>query len=78
MRIELRLFATLRRFVPTAEGDALFVDIPEGGTAGDVIAKVGVNAAEVHILMVNGRSSPFGQILAEGDRVGLFPAIGGG
>ncbi|MDR3556647.1 MAG: MoaD/ThiS family protein [Syntrophobacteraceae bacterium] len=78
MRVELRLYATLRRFAPNAEGGALFVEMPEGASAADLIAKVKVDAGEVHILMVNGRSSPFVQRLAEGDRIGLFPAIGGG
>ena len=78
MRIEVRLYATLRRSAPTAEGGVLFVDIPEGGTAADVIAKVNVDADQVHILMVNGRSGLPDRVLAEGDRMGLFPAIGGG
>jgi molybdopterin synthase sulfur carrier subunit len=78
MRVELRLYATLRRFAPNAEGGALFVDMPEGATAADLIATAKVDAGEVHILMVNGKNSPPDLILAEGDRIGLFPAIGGG
>lgn len=78
MLIEVRLYATLKRHAPSAAGRVLAVDMPEGSTAADVIAKVGVDADEVHILMVNGVSSPLDQVLAEGDRLGLFPAVGGG
>ena len=78
MRIEVRLYATLRRYVPSAAEGVLAVDVPEGSKAADVIANVGVNADEVHILMVNGVSSPLDQVLAEGDRLGLFPPVGGG
>lgn len=78
MRIEVRLFATLRRHAPSAPEGFLSVDVPEGSTAADVISKVQVNANEVHILMVNGVNSPADRVLAQGDRLGLFPAIGGG
>jgi molybdopterin synthase sulfur carrier subunit len=78
MRIEVRLYATLRRYVPSAVEGIIAVDVPEGSTAGDVIAKVNIDAEEVRILMINGRSSPLDKTLAEGDRMGLFPAVGGG
>ncbi len=78
MRIEVRLYATLRRHALSTAGGVLAVDVPEGSTAADVIAKVRVDANEVHLLMVNGVSSPLDQVLAEGDRLGLFPAVGGG
>lgn len=78
MRIEVRLYATLRRFAPAAEGGILYVDMPGDATPADVIATVKVDPGEVHIVMVNGRSTPVKQPLAEGDRLGLFPPIGGG
>jgi molybdopterin converting factor small subunit len=78
MRIEVRLYATLRRYAPSAAEGVLNVDVPAGSKASDVIARIRVNADEVHIVMINGVSSPPDQVLAEGDRLGLFPAIGGG
>ena len=78
MRKEVRIYATLRRYVLSAADGVLNVDVPEGSKASDVIASVGVNADEVHIVMVNGVSSPPDQVLAEGDRLGLFPPVGGG
>lgn len=78
MRLEVRLFATLRRHVPSAGGGVLAVDVPEGSTAADVIAKLRINVNEVHLAMVNGVRSPLDRVLAEGDRLGLFPAVGGG
>jgi sulfur carrier protein ThiS len=78
MQIEVRLYATLRRHAPSAAGGVLALDVPEGCTAADAIAAVRVNAGEVHMLMVNGVNSPPERVLAEGDRLGLFPAVGGG
>ena len=78
MRVEVRLFATLRRCAQSAPGGVLTIDVPEGGRAADAIAKAGVDVREVHILMINGISSTPDQVLAEGDRLGLFPPVGGG
>jgi molybdopterin converting factor small subunit len=78
MRIEVRLYATLRRHAPSDAGGVLAVDVPEGSNASDVIAQVGAAADEVHIVMVNGVSCPLDRTLAEGDRLGLFPTVGGG
>ena len=78
MRVEVRLYATLRRYALSAADGVLNIDVHEGSKVSDVIASVGVNADEVHIVMDNGVSSPPDQMLVEGDRLGLFPPIGGG
>jgi sulfur carrier protein ThiS len=78
MRIEVRLFATLRRHALSAAGGVLAADVPEGCKAADAIAQLGIDAHEVHVLMVNGVISRPDQVLVGGDRLGLFPAIGGG
>ncbi len=78
MRIEVRLYATLRRHAMSAAGGVLTIDVPEGGKVADVIARAGVDADEVHIVMVNGVSSTLDRVVMEGDRLGLFPAVGGG
>jgi len=78
MRIEIRLYATLRQYNPSAPWGVFSVDMPEGSTAADVIAKVRIDAGEVRMLMINGVGSKADRVLADGDRVGLFPAVGGG
>ena len=78
MRIEVRLFATLRRHALSAAGGVLAVDVPEGCKAADAIARLGIDAPEVHILMVNGVIGRLDQVLVGGDRLGLFPPVGGG
>jgi sulfur carrier protein ThiS len=78
MRIEVRLFATLRRHAQSAAGGVLAVDVPEGCRAADAIAQLGIDAHEVHVSIVNGVISRLDQVLVEGDRLGLFPPVGGG
>ena len=45
---------------------------------GQLLAKLAIPAGEVKIAMVNGVSAELTQVLAAGDRVGLFPPVGGG
>ena len=78
MRLEVRLYATLRRYAPSAAEGVLTLDMPEGSKAADAIAKAEVNPDEVRIILINGVSSSPERVLGDGDRLGLFPAVGGG
>lgn len=75
MRITVKCFATLNRFQP-ADADAH--PLPDGATAAELIRRLGVPPEEVAILFVNGAHAEPERVLADGDRVGLFPAVGGG
>ncbi|EPR43584.1 thiamine S protein [Desulfovibrio sp. X2] len=74
MEIEVRCFATLARFTP---GDGFF-ELPDGATAAEAIAALGIPADDVNIIFINGKAAELASPLAEGDRLGLFPAVGGG
>ena len=75
-QVTVKLYATLRRFVdgkPIVEAP-----IAPGDTVGRLLEKLGVPADEIRILFVNNRHATSDRPLADGDRVGVFPAIGGG
>ena len=74
MRIQVSCFATLSRYAPT-DG---FLEIKEGATPIDVIDQLSIPREEVKIVFVNGQNSGKEIELQEDDRVGIFPAIGGG
>jgi sulfur carrier protein ThiS len=44
----------------------------------DILAGLGIASQEVKIIMVNGVHAKPDRELQDGDRVGLFPAVGGG
>jgi sulfur carrier protein ThiS len=75
MNIQVKCFATLSDYTPD-DPDAF--EVPEGATAADVMASLGVPEHEVKIIFINGRKVEPGAELADGDRLGLFPAVGGG
>lgn len=79
MSVLIKLSASLRRFVPGYDAqEGLLLPCGPGLTVAGVLAGLGIAQAEVKIIMVNGVKAQAEQPLADGDRVGLFPAVGGG
>jgi len=76
--VEVRLYATLRRYVPNIPGGVLSVDVTVDTTVAELLNTIPVELAEVHIIMINGVSSTLESMLHDGDRLGVFPAVGGG
>lgn len=79
MRVHCKLYATLRAYLPEEARDSgLEVELPEGATLADLLQRLGVPPDEVKTAFVNGRVRPENWSLQSGDRVGVFPPIGGG
>ncbi|HWR09785.1 MoaD/ThiS family protein [Sporomusa sp.] len=78
MVVEVRLYATLRRYAPSSPYGVITVDVPAGSSVLDLVKKIEINPTEIHLIMVNGIGCEFDQIVSNGDRVGLFPPVGGG
>ena len=72
--IEVRCFASLAKHTPAGG----LAKLAAPGTAGDLIRALGISAGEVTIIFVNGAHATEATELRDGDRVGLFPAVGGG
>jgi molybdopterin converting factor small subunit len=79
MNVEVRLYAGLRTELVHSSGDAFSVPLPEGATLSDLFSHLGIQPDLVHLTIVNGRIlHDRAARLAEGDRVALFPPVGGG
>ena len=79
VQLEVRLFATLRAFAPADAVAGVFsANCPEGTTVDSLAERLGIEAAKVHMRMVNGVGVDGTHVLKERDRVGLFPPVGGG
>lgn len=77
--VEVRLYADLQRYRPDLRvGEPRSVAVPTGTTAGELLATLGIPTEVVRLVFVNGISRPLDQELHDGDRVGIFPPIGGG
>jgi len=79
MKVEVRVFATLRKYVSNLKvGEAKMIDLPAGTTLGALRDQLGLPAEEVKIIMRNGRHSEPDDLIADGDRIAYVPAVGGG
>ena len=74
MKVEIKLFASLQKFMPNAEK----VELDNNCTVLDLLEKIGINSSEVAIILVNGRHVDLDQRLHEGETVAIFPPIAGG
>ena len=74
MQIQVSCYATLSTYSPP---DGL-VNMEPGSTPGELIQHLGIPRDEVKIIFVNGKSADPSTPLKDQDRVGIFPAVGGG
>ncbi len=79
MKIEVNLHTTLQRQTPQGLQRCVDLDLPEGSTLGDVLARLEIQFdPENLLLVVNGKVAEQSYKLAEGDKVSLIPAMSGG
>lgn len=79
MAILVKLSASLRNYVPEYNPTAgLSMPLPPDRTVAGVLNAAGVPADKVKIIMINGVSASLDSTLSDGDRLGLFPPVGGG
>ena len=79
MTVSVRLNAALRKHAPGYDPfTGLEVEIRPDEKVSDLLARLNVPAEDVNIVMINGLQASPDAILNDGDRVGLFPALGGG
>ncbi|MBI4803992.1 MAG: MoaD/ThiS family protein [Desulfovibrio sp.] len=75
MNITVKCFATLNSFQP--ENEEHF-PLHAGETVEALIERLGMAPDMVAVLFVNGVHAARDRVLSDGDRVSLFPAVGGG
>ena len=79
IKIECRLYASLRKYAPDYQlGEAMELDLPDGTTLAELYELLKVPPDEVKRTFVSGLSKAPSHALSDGDRVALFPPIGGG
>ncbi len=79
MDIEVKLFATLRDYLP--KGSNRFscrMEIDGHTRVKDIMSKLGIPDEIPKIVLVNGVHGKADQILKEGDVLSIFPPVAGG
>jgi sulfur-carrier protein len=73
--IDLRLFATLQRFSP--QSPETFT-IESGTRVRTLVQQLGIPEIKAKLIFINGVKCNLDSLLKNGDRVGIFPPVGGG
>jgi len=77
--VEVRLYASLRKYHPNrGSSEALIIELDDKANLANLVDKLKIPKEEITITMVNSRQEEKSYLLQEGDRIGLFPLIGGG
>jgi molybdopterin synthase sulfur carrier subunit len=77
MKIEVRLFATLRQYAPGGRDPSVF-ELAEGSRVAQVLEGLSIPKDAAKVILVNGRQSDEGHLLHGGDRIVIFPPVAGG
>lgn len=73
--IELKLYVTLADYLPKT-GEKY--ETQEGQSIAELIKELNIPPDEIKLIFVNGRRQDLNYTIQAGDRVGLFPPVGGG
>jgi molybdopterin converting factor small subunit len=73
--IQIKLFATLSQHTPKNSDK---YPIPVGTTVDELLAHLPLPANQVKMIFINGRKQALDTVLKKGDRIGIFPPVGGG
>jgi len=74
-QIQLKLFATLHEFEPPSSEN---YSIEQGMSIRDLLEKLDVPPAKARLIFINGIKADLTATLEGGERVGIFPPVGGG
>lgn len=87
MRVQLRLFASLRdrlpgdRRVHRGRGE---LDLPDGASLQDLLDQLAIEPRLAQMVLLNGDQTPRGEpprrqiLLEDGDTIAIFPPLAGG
>ncbi len=79
IQVEVRLYATLRRYHPEAQsGKAIRLTLPDGTTVAQLVRILPIPPDTVKRVFVNGIIRDDDYVLQNGDEAGVFPPIAGG
>ena len=80
MKIELKLYASLGKYMPQAlvEKKQSYLEIGEGTTIKALLQSLNVPLETVKLIFVNGVHAKDNDVLKDGDRLGVFPPVAGG
>lgn len=82
MRVDVKLFASLRKKLPPSSGRPAgkgTIELPDAATLADLIRHLDIPPDLAQMVLVNGEQTrEFGRALTDGDQISIFPPVAGG
>ena len=79
MKIEVNLYATLKRYLKNETGGkSSVIEVEDDACVKDIVQKLKIPADSVKLIFINGVHAKKDTPLKDEDRLGLFPPVGGG
>ena len=79
MTVSIKLFATLRKFMPENEvNKTATLELGDQATSSDIIEQLGIPDGHIHLILIDGKHSAEDSPLSDGAVVSFFPPIAGG
>jgi molybdopterin synthase sulfur carrier subunit len=80
MKIEVKLYASLGRYMPQAglEKGQNYLEVGEGTTIKALLENLKVPLETVKLIFLNGIHAKDNEVLKDRDRLGVFPPVAGG
>lgn len=73
--IQIKLFATLGQYLPDSAEN---FRIEPGMSVNELVLKLGIPVESAKLIFINGQRGSLSSNLHGGERVGIFPPVGGG
>ena len=74
--VQIKLYATLNKFLPSSSQEQ--IEIQSGITVQTLLEQLGIPKTEAKLIFINGKKASLASILRGGERLGVFPPVGGG
>jgi len=73
--ITIKLFATLKKYLPASDEH---YPINPGVSVGELLDELQIPISMAKLIFINGKQGDSDTVLKHGDRIGIFPPVGGG
>ncbi len=79
MKIEIHLYASLAKYLPkNTKNKTCIIELSDYLLVSDLIKKMKLPNQTIKLIFLNGIQASRTSELKDGDRVGIFPPVGGG
>ncbi|MCL0091886.1 MoaD/ThiS family protein [Dehalococcoidales bacterium] len=75
--VEVRLYASLQKY-SLRRDEPLVIRLNDKAKLGDLLDELKIPKEEIKVALVNSKWEEENYLLQDGDRIGIFPPIGGG